>query len=305
MNEEKQYSHMLRGMTRDGSARITVLNSREIVNAAIGYHKTTPTASAALGRLLTATSMIGVMLPEKGDTLTVSVQGDGEAGRLLAVSDYFGNVRGYIENPRVDPPKKANGKLNVSAAVGYGTLSLIRDIKGAEHPQSGTVELRGGEIAEDIAAYFAESEQVPTLCALGVLVDRDYTCLAAGGILIQLLPFASEETVSLLERNAAELSNISDCFRRGMSLLQIADLALRDIPYDPFDELEVEYRCNCSRERMYNGIRRLGRRAVIGLLDEQTAEGKSRELEAACRFCNGKYLFTEEELLRGLPEDRA
>ncbi len=300
MNEEKKTSRMFRGMTRDGSARITVLNSREIVNAAIGYHNTTPTASAALGRLLTAASMIGVMLPENGDSLTVSVQGNGEAGRLLAVSDYFGNVRGYIENPRVDPPKKANGKLNVSAAVGYGTLSLIRDIAGAEHPQSGTVELRSGEIAEDIAAYFAESEQVPTLCALGVLVDRDYTCLAAGGVLVQLLPFAAEETVSLLERNAAELTNISDCFRRGMSLREIADLALRDIPYDPFDELSVSYLCNCSRQRMYDGIRRLGKKTIVGMLDEQTAEGKPRELEASCRFCNGKYVFSEEELLRGL-----
>ena len=300
MNNEIRYSKMLRGMTRDGSARITVLNSREIVNTAIAYHKTTPTASAALGRLLTATSMIGVMLPENGDTVTVSLQGDGEAGRLLTVGDYFGNVRGYIENPLVDPPKKSNGKLNVSAAVGSGTLSLIRDIKGAEHPQSGTVALRSGEIAEDIAAYFAESEQVPTLCALGVLVDVDYTCLAAGGVLIQLLPFAAEETIARLEENAAALSNISDCFRREMTNLEIADLALRGIPYDPFDELEVAYLCNCSRERMYDGIRRLGRDAVVGMLDEQTAEGKPRELEAVCRFCNGKYVFGEAELLQGL-----
>ena len=225
--KKNETSLMLRGMTRDGSARVTVLNSRAIVNQAIAYHQTAPTATAALGRLLTATSMIGVMLPEKNDTVTVSIAGDGEAGRLLCVGDYYGNVRGYIQNPLVDPPRKSNGKLDVGAAVGQGSLSLIRQIEGAELPQSGTVPLVSGEIAEDIASYFASSEQRPTICALGVLVDVDYTCLAAGGVLIQLLPFAAEETITLLERNVKELANLSDCFRRGMSNMEIAELALK------------------------------------------------------------------------------
>ena len=298
MSKEPE-STMLRGMTRDGSARVTVLNSRAIVNRAITYHKTAPTATAALGRLLTATSMISALLPEKNDTLTVSVMGDGDAGRLLCVGDYYGNVRGYIENPMVDPPRKSNGKLNVSAAVGQGTLSLIRDIQGAELPQSGTVPLVSGELAEDIASYFAVSEQIPTVCALGVLVDTDYTCLAAGGVLIQLLPFADETTVSLLERNVADLANLSDLFARGMSNLEIAEIALRDIPFDPFDELIVEYRCTCSRERMYGGLRGLGEKALREMLDEQEAEGKARELEALCRFCNTGYVFGEQELLGG------
>lgn len=296
-NEQIKYSVMLRGMTRDGSARITVLNSREIVNAAVRHHHTAHTATAALGRLLTATSMIGVMLPENGDTLTMSIQGEGEAGRLLTVSDYFGNVRGYIENPAVDPPRKPNGKLDVSGAIGGGTLSLIRDIKGAEVPQHGTVPLVSGEIAEDIAAYFAYSEQLPTLCSLGVLVAPDGSCLAAGGVLIQLLPFADEGTVTLLERNAKELSNISDCFYRGMTNLEIAELALRDIPFDPFDELEVAYICDCSRERTGDAIRTLGKKQITEMLDEQEAEGKARELEVVCRFCSERYVFTEDELL--------
>ena len=291
-------STMLRGMTRDGSARVTVLNSRAIVQKAIECHKTAPTATAALGRLLTATSMISALLPEKNDTLTVSIMGDGEAGRLLTVGDYYGNVRGYIENPLVDPPRKPSGKLNVSAAIGNGTLSLIRDIEGAELPQSGTVPLVSGEIAEDIASYFATSEQLPTVCALGVLVDRDLSCLAAGGVLIQLLPFADENTVALLERNVADLAKISELFSRGLSNMKIAEIALRDIPFDPFDELEVEYHCTCSRERMYKGIRGVGEDQIREMLDEQEAEGKARELEALCRFCNTGYVFTEAELLK-------
>lgn len=297
MKENNEMSHMLRGMTRDGSARVTVLNSRAIVNRAITYHKTAPTATAALGRLLTATSMIGVMLPEKNDTVTISVAGNGPAGRLLCVSDYYGNVRGYIQNPTVDPPRKSNGKLDVGAVVGQGNLSLVRQIAGADLPQSGTVPLVSGEIAEDIASYFATSEQLPTVCALGVLVDVDHTCLAAGGVLIQLLPFAAEKTVTLLERNVKELSNLSDCFHRGMSNMEIAALALRDIPFDPFDELEVEYRCTCGRERMLQTLRSLGEKQLRTLLDEQEAEGKPRELEICCRFCDQRYLFGEKELL--------
>lgn len=296
MSEEKKFSKMLRGMTQDGSARITVINSTEIVKEAQRLHQTAPTATAAIGRLLTATSMIGALLPENGDTLTVSVQGNGEAGRLLCVGDYFGNVRGYIQNPLVDPPRKASGKLDVGAAVGQGSLTLIRDIRGAEQPQSGTVPLSSGEIAEDIAAYFAESEQIPTVCALGVLVDTDYTCLAAGGLLIQLLPFAAEETVALIERNIRDFAAISDCIRRGMTNMEIAELALRDIPFDPFDELEVSYLCNCSRERMHGALASLGRDQLAEMLDEQEAEGKPRELEVSCRFCNSAYTFTEEEL---------
>lgn len=299
MKEEKKTATMLRGMTRDGSARITVINSTEIVKEAQRLHQTAPTATAAIGRLLTATSMIGALLPENGDTLTVSVQGNGEAGRLLCVSDYYGNVRGYIQNPSVDPPRKASGKLDVGTAVGTGTLTLIRDIKGAEQPQSGTVPLTSGEIAEDVAAYFAESEQIPTVCALGVLVDIDYTCLAAGGLLIQLLPFAAEETVSLIERNIRDFAAISDCIRRGMSNMEIAELALRDIPFDPFDELEVSYLCNCSRERMFGALASLGRDQLAEMLDEQEKEGKPRELEVCCRFCNSAYTFTEEELTQG------
>ncbi len=295
-NNKKTTSTILRGMTRDGSARILVINSKEIVNEMIKYHKTTPTATAALGRLISASSMIGTMLPEPSDKVTVTFAGDGPIGRLISVADYYGNVKAYVENPLANPPKKPNGKLDVGAAVGAGMLSFIRDMGGKE-PQMGMTEIVTGEIAEDIAAYFAKSEQVPTVLSLGVLVDRDYTCLAAGGVLIQLMPFPDDTTVDLIERNAADLSNISRYFEKGLSNREIADIALRDVPYDLFDELEVEYKCDCSRERMGQKIKSLGKAEVLKMLDEQIAEGKPRELTAVCRFCNSEYTFTEKELV--------
>ena len=290
-------STILRAMTRDGSARLLVINSREMVNRMREAHKTSPTATAALGRTLTAASMIGTMLPEAGDTVSISFDGDGEAGRIIAVGDYFGNVKGYIANPLANPPKKPNGKLDVGAAIGNGTLSFIKSV-GEGDPQTGMIEIVSGEVAEDIATYFAKSEQVPTLLSLGVRVDKDYTCLAAGGVLVQLLPFPDDATVDLIERNAAALSNVSQLFELGMSNEAIADIAMKDIPYDVFDTLEVEYKCDCARDRMLKKIKSLGKKEILNMLDEQVAEGKPRELTAVCRFCNTEYTFGEKELLK-------
>lgn len=289
-------STILRAMTRDGSARILVINSKEMVNSVIASHHTSPTGSAALGRLVTAASMIGTMLPEDKDSVTITFAGDGPAGKLIAVGDYFGNVKGYIQNPLVDVPKKSNGKLDVGAAVGAGTLSFVKQV-GEVEPQVGMTEITSGEIAEDIASYFATSEQVPTLLSLGVLVDKDYSCLAAGGVLVQLLPFPDDATVDLIERNAADLVNISRYFERGLTNEEIADIAMRDIPYDIFDTLEVEYKCDCSRKRMHEKMLSLGKKELTNLLNEQEAEGKPRELTAVCRFCNTEYTFTEKDLI--------
>lgn len=299
MENEKNIktSTILRAMTRDGSARVLVIDSRKIVNEVAKHHKTSPTATAALGRLVSATSMIGTMLPEPSDSVTVSISGDGEAGRILAVGDYFGNVKGYIQNPAANPPKKPNGKLDVGAAVGNGTISFVKSV-GAIEPQIGTIELVSGEIAEDIATYFAKSEQIPTVLSLGVLVDTDYTCLAAGGVLIQLMPFPDENTVDLIERNAQDLVNISRLFEKGLDNKAIADIAMRDIPYDIFDTLEVAYKCDCSEERMKKKIQSLGKAEIEKMLDEQEAEGKPRELTAICRFCNTEYTYTGKELLK-------
>jgi molecular chaperone Hsp33 len=284
-------------MERDGSARAFVINSRDIVNKAIEIHKTAPTATALFGRLLTASSVMGTMLPEKENTMTVAIRGQGIAGTTLCVADYYGNVKGYIQNPQADIPLKPSGKLDVSGIVGGGILSVSKDV-GAEVPYNGNIELVSGEVAEDIAQYYAVSEQVPTLCALGVLVDTDYTCRAAGGVFVQLLPFADEEVVDRLEENAKLLSNVSSLFDKGLSNEEVLKIALNGIEYDLFDEIEIDYECNCTSKRTERAIISLGKSEVEKIFDEQKAEGQNEELSLHCQFCNKEYLYTKEMALK-------
>ncbi len=283
-----QSSTMLRAMSSDGSARIFVMNATNLVNDAIKYHKTTPTASAVLGRTLIAASMMGTMLKEKGNSLTLRFRGDGPAGAVLAVSDYYGNVKGYIENPNVDIPKKSNGKLDVSGAVGHGFMAVSKDL-GMREPYISQSPIVSGEIAEDITSYYATSEQTPTLCALGVLIDTDYTCKGAGGVLIQLLPFADEAVVDQIEKNAAFLASLSGLFAQGKTNEEILALAMQGVPCDLFDEIEVDYLCDCSRERTARALLAIGRDEVNSIIKEQGC------VEVGCHFCDKKYSFTPEE----------
>ncbi len=288
-------STILRAMTQDGSARVLVINGREMVRTMAEKHRTSPTATAALGRLLCATSMLGSLMAEKKESLTIGIHGDGDAGKMICVSDYYGNVRGYMEHPEADKPTRADGKLDVGGLVGEGILFVARD-NGIGEPQTGMIQLKSGEIAEDIAAYYAESEQLPTLCALGVLIDTDCTCRAAGGVLVQLLPFPEEETIGKIEQNAARLSNLSALFDSGMTNEEIMNIVLDGVPYDAYDTIDVDYLCTCSRERMKNGLKSLGKKEIFDMLDEQTKEGKERALTTVCRFCNTEYTFEESEL---------
>ncbi len=279
---------LLRAMTQDGSARAFVLNGTDIVNAAIEFHHPAPTAAAALGRTLIAASLMGCMLKDKGNALTLRIDGDGPAKCILAASDYLGCVRGYIANPNADPPRKKNGKLDVGAAIGKGTLHVMKDL-GLKEPYHGMIPLVTGEIGEDIAAYYVQSEQTPTLCALGVLMEQG-KCIGAGGVLIQLLPFADDATVTKLEENADKLSHISRMVADGMTPQQILDVALEGIPYDLFDAIDAEYRCTCSKERMGEALLTLSPGELFKMLQEDG------QIETVCHFCDQKYIFHGEDI---------
>lgn len=280
---------LTRAMTSDGNARVLVINAKNMVNDAIGFHHLSPTAAAALGRTLAAASMIGVMLKNAGDSVTVTFSGDGVCGKILATADYLGNVKGYVQNPGADLPLNNRGKLDVAGAVGKGFLTVVRD-EGEKEPYVGSVPIVSGEIAEDITEYFARSEQIPTVCALGVLVGKDYTCLAAGGFMIQLLPGADEDFISRLEARLPLIPPVSTLFSSGQTNDEYLKTILGDIPYDIFDEGDAFYRCDCSRERVERALISIGEKDLTEMIDD------GKDIEVACQFCDKKYTFTPAEL---------
>ncbi len=287
-------AHIIRAMTVDGAVRAAVIDSRDIVDRSIDIHHTMPTASAALGRTLTAASLMGCLMPEKNDLITLSLRGDGEGGRILASSDYEGNVRGYIQNPLCDPPRRPDGKLNVAACVGRGNLCVLRDTGTAE-PYSGTSPIISGEIGDDIAYYYAISEQLPTVCALGVLIGQDRSCLAAGGALVQLLPFADSEITDLLEHNARSLKSVTSVMLES-GPYGLLEILLKDMPYDIFDEMKPQYRCECSRAKTDKALIAIGRDDLTELINDPAPT------ELRCQFCDKTYQYTKQELKKLLEE---
>lgn len=279
-----------RAMTCDGNARIIVANTTNITNTAINFHKLSPTATAALGRTLAAVSIIGVMLKNKTDSATLTFAGDGVCGKIIGVSDYIGNVKGYIEVPEADLPSNSLGKLDVAGAVGSGMMYLVRDV-GEKEPYVGVTPIVSGEIAEDITNYFVTSEQIPTVCGLGVLVEKDHTCLASGGFMIQLLPGADDAFITELEKRLTLVYSVSAYFDRGLSNEEIIKEILGDnIPFDIFDENDISYHCDCSKGRTKKALESLPSKDIQEMIDD------GKEIEMTCRFCDSVYKFSVEEL---------
>ncbi len=281
---------LVRAISKDGFVKAVAVSTRDLTERARQIHKTLPVATAALGRTLAAASMMGNALKGDGASVTLQIKGGGPLGKILAVSDNEGNVRGTVDDPAVDIPLRPDGKLDVGSAVGCdGTLTVIRDLNMKE-PYVGSVGLLGGEIAEDLAAYFVESEQIPTACGLGVLVDRDQSVLAAGGYLIQLLPGAGEDVISKVEGGVMAAGSVTGLLRENDDPEAILRKVLSDFDLDILEKSPVEYRCYCSRERMERALISLGPQQLESLIEEQGSA------ELRCQFCDNVQTFTRQQL---------
>ncbi len=286
---------IVRVIAKDAPVKAMAITGRALVERARQIHKTLPVVTAALGRSLMACSMMGDQLKGEGASVTLRIKGDGPMGSLTAVSDAQGNVRGFVQNPAVVLPLRPDGKLDVGGAVGKGTLTVIKDLEMKE-PYVGMVPLQTGEIAEDVTAYFAVSEQIPTACALGVLVDKDQSVLRAGGYLIQLLPGASEEDIEKVEEGVAKLGAVTAALmREGMDAETLLRQVLPGFELETLERHPVEYKCYCSRERVVKALVSLGPDELRALIEEQ---GKA---ELTCQFCDAVYEFSREELEGLLP----
>ena len=285
-------SKAIRCLTTDATVMAMVIDSTDMVAEAERIHHPSAVVTAALGRLLTASSLMGIMLKGREDSVTLKVNGGGPAGTIMAVADSLGNARGYAAQPVVEIPLKPNGKLDVSGAVGTdGMLYVMRDTGGAE-PYIGCTPLVSGEIAEDITQYYATSEQVPTVCALGVLVNPDLSVQAAGGLLLQLLPFCPEEVIDQVEKNVAALPPMTAMLSEGLTPEDIVAKVLDGMPYDVLDTYDPVYRCACSREKVEQALAAMQPEELLSLPDE---EGK---VEATCQFCDAVYRFERQDLER-------
>ena len=291
---------IIRCITSDGAIMASAIDASDIVFTAKKLHHLSRSATAALGRLLCATSMMGGLLKQKDVTINLRVMGDGELGPVIAVGDSKGNVRGYVGNSNCPTEYYNNGKINVAKAVGKnGVLNVMRDY-GSGEPYIGQVELVSGEIAEDITNYYATSEQIPTVCALGVLIDKeDGEVLLAGGLLIQLLPGAYEDTIEKLEKNIEKLEPVTTMLAKGMSILDICKTALEGFEVEVLDENPVNYVCTCSKEKLERFFCSMSDEDIRSMADEKGVA------IANCHFCNKRYIFTKDELENLIKEKNA
>ncbi len=286
--------NMLRGISENGGAVVCVIDSTEMVRKMEQIHKTSAVTSAALGRLLTAAAMMSTYLKSDDNTLTLRMKGDGPAGTVLAIANGKGQVKGYVENPVVEIADRPDGKLNVGGAIGTnGTLSVVRDL-GLKEPYVGQIPLVSGEVAEDITSYYATSEQTPTVCALGVLVEPDLTIKKAGGYLLQLLPGATEEEITQLEKNIAAMPAMTQMLEDGISLDRIMEMVLEGFNPNVLDEQNAEYVCDCSKERVERALISMGAVELKNLAQEEPVA------EVCCQFCDKVWKVNLQELLEQL-----
>ena len=280
---------IVRAVTKDGFVKISAVTARGVVERAREIHGLSPMASAALGRTLCGASMLGELMKEDDASLTIRVNGGGPVGSVIAVSDNGGNVRGYVTEPKADLPLRGDGKLNVGGLVGTnGMLTVSRDI-GLKEPYVGSTELVTGEIAEDLAQYMVESEQIPSAVGLGVLVDTDRTIKAAGGFIVQLMPGAPEELITKLEENIFVMDQLTTVLTED-GVDEAVRQVLKGLDYETVMRVPVEYRCNCSRERVEQALESCGREELLDMAE--TGE----ETEVSCQFCDKIYRFSPSEL---------
>lgn len=284
---------LTKGVTTNGFLRIYVLSCRETVETARKAHKLSPLASATLGRTLAAGQIMGGMLKNENSVLTIQFKGDGEGGRVLVTANSKGEVKGYIENPAVDLPLNRQGKLDVGGAIGKnGSLSVVRDI-GMKEPYIGQVPIQTGEIGDDMAFYFAQSEQIPSAVGLGVLVDTDLSIKRAGGFIVQVMPGCDELSLKRLENSVGKIKSVTQLFD-GRSNTEIAKEIMSGFELEILEEMTVCYKCGCSRDRMENALISLGSDELNSIIEEQG------EAELSCQFCDRKYKFSKDELIKML-----
>ena len=280
---------LVRCISDDGTLIMMAADTTDMIEKAQEIHSPSAVVSAALGRLLTAASLMGSMLKADDDSITLRLNGGGPVGSVIAVSDSSGNTRGYVSNPIVEIPLNIKGKLDVAGAVGKdGSLTVMKDL-GLKEPYVGQIPIVSGEIAEDITSYYAVSEQTPTVCALGVLVNPDLTIKAAGGFIIQLLPTAFDDTIDAVERCIQDIPSVTKMLTDGMTPEEICKSVLKEFTLEVLDESKPEYKCNCSRERVKRALITTGREALLEMAEDEFTE-------VTCHFCNKAYRFTSNEI---------